>query len=92
MKPKLKVKNEAKDWAEALGIDKEEIRQKIVAACSTAFSTSKVLAKAWEEAETFEEAMAIAYLVGLTEGFIRAEKVMRDAKNEIVRHFVGVDK
>jgi len=88
MEPKLKLKDGAKDWGEALGVNKEEVRKKIVAVCNFSFSTSEVLAKLWEKAETSEEAMVMAFLVGLTEGLIRAGEAVEQAKNEIIRRFM----
>ena len=91
MEPKLKVKEEAKDWAEALGIDKEQVGKKIVTACESAFSTHEVLAKLWEGAETPEEVMVMAFLVGLTEGLIRAEEAVKYAKDETITRFMEVN-
>jgi len=75
MEPELKTKDEARDWAEALGVDKKRAKEKISAICSSSSpSTSEILAKLWEEAETPGEAMVMAFLLGLTEGLIRIKK------------------
>ena len=84
MKPELKVKNEAKDWAEALGADKRKAEEKITVVCSSfGPSTSEILAKLWEEAETPREAMVMAFLLGLTEGVIR----IKESADLIVKRF-----